>query len=94
MRILLITGIVIGPFLMYYLSNTWKNIRFLFHIVAIISTMVFGIIASLSIYQIIIDNTVLMTNIHAIFLNPFFLLSGSYIGLYMLYFLLTLTMKQ
>jgi len=36
------------------------------------------------IYKIIRDSTVFMTNIHAIFLNPFFLVTASYLGLYVI----------
>lgn len=79
---------MIVPLLMYFLQRKWATFRLVFDVIAIISVLVFGNIASLSIYQIIKDNTVLMTNIHAVFLNPFFLITGAYMGIYIIYLLL------
>jgi hypothetical protein len=79
---------------MFYLQKKWIRFRLIFNLGAIIATLLFGNIASLSIYQIIKDNTVLMTNIHAVFLNPYFLIAGSYLGVYILYRLLILTEKE
>lgn len=94
MKILLVLGSVIIPVIMYIIQNHWQRFRLVFNWIAIIATLVFGNIASLSIYQVIKDNTVLMTNIHAVFLNPFFLITGSYIGVYIIYRLLILTMEE
>ncbi|ASK61213.1 transposase [Virgibacillus phasianinus] len=91
MRIFLIAGSIILPLVMFFLQKYRIKFRLIFNLGAILSTLVFGNIASLSIYQIIKDNTVLMTNIHAVFLNPFFLITGSYIGIYILYLLLLVT---
>jgi hypothetical protein len=88
MKVLLVLGSIIFPLLMYVVQKKWDGIHAVFNLIAIISALVFGNIATLSIYQIIKDNTVLMTNIHAIFLNPFFLITGSYLGVYILYLLL------
>ncbi|WP_238591036.1 hypothetical protein [Oceanobacillus picturae] len=40
------------------------------------------------------ENTVFMTTIHAILLNPLFLVAGGYIGIYTAYRLLLLTRKE
>lgn len=88
MKILLIAGSIILPLIMLYTQHHWFRLRIIYDAAAIIALLIFGNIASLSIYQIIIDNTVFMTEIHAIFLNPYFLISGSYIGVYILYQLL------
>lgn len=61
-----------------------ERLHFIFNITAFVSTLVIGNIAFVSIYQTIRDETVFMTNIHAIFLNPFFLITGSYLGLYII----------
>ncbi|WP_042150106.1 hypothetical protein [Paucisalibacillus sp. EB02] len=90
MKVLLVLGSIIFPLLMYVLKKKWVMMRVVFNLSAIISSLVFGNIAASSIYQIIKDNTVLMTNIHAIFLNPYFLITGSYLGIYSLYLLLVL----
>ncbi|WP_256218323.1 transposase [Bacillus sp. MUM 116] len=68
--------------------------RYIFNLGVIVSAIIFGNIASLSIYEIIKDNTVFMTNIHSIFLNPFFLLTGGYLGIYILYRLIKLTIDD
>jgi len=79
---------------MFYLQN--KNIKFrvIFNITAVISAIIFGNIASTSIFQILIDNAVFMTAIHGVFLEPFFLIAGAYIGVFIVYRLLILTMAE
>jgi len=94
MKTILIAGSFIAPLIMFYSQKRWKRLRLIYNLVTIIAVLVFGNIASLSIYKIIIDKTVFMTSIHAVFLNPFFLISGSYIGIYVLYRLLLLTMEE
>lgn len=60
----------------------------------VLSVILFGDIAALSILQIIQDNTVFMTAIHAIFLDPLFLATGAYIWIYTIYCLMLLTIKD
>jgi len=79
---------------MFYSQKVWPLLRFIYNLVSIIAVLVFGNIASLSIYKIIKDKTVFMTAIHAVFLNPLFLFAGSYIGIYVLYRLLLLSMEE
>lgn len=66
----------------------------IFNFIAIIAYAVFGIIAATSIAEIILHHVVFMTNIHAVFLNFYFILSGSYIGIYGLYELIRFFIKQ
>lgn len=66
----------------------------IFNTIALISAVIFGNIAATSIYQVIIDNTIFMTEIHAIFLNPFFLITGAYLGVYIIYRLIMITLKE
>src|SRR5699024_2846286 len=94
MKVMLIAGSIILPLIMFYSQKHWLRLRFIYNFVAIIAALVFGNIASLSIYKIIKDKTVFMTSIHAIFLNPFFLIAGSYIGIYALYRLLLLSLEE
>ncbi|MFA1818853.1 transposase [Virgibacillus oceani] len=91
---MLIAGSIVLPFIMYISQKKWIQFRLIFNAAAIIAVLVFGNIASLSVYQIIKDNTVFMTAIHAIFLNPFFLITGSYIGIYLLYKLILISMEE
>ncbi|MFD1849751.1 transposase [Oceanobacillus bengalensis] len=91
---MLIAGSVILPLMMFYTQKQWVGLRVIYNVIAIIAVLVFGNIASLSIYKIINDNTVFMTAIHGVFLNPYFLIAGSYIGIYILYRLLLLNMEE
>ncbi len=93
MKILLVLGSVIGPLIMYFLSRK-KLFRLAIHVLAILSALIFGNIASLSIYQIIVDDAVFMTTIHGIFLNPLFLITGAYLGVYLLFRLLVLSLNE
>ncbi|WP_026572897.1 hypothetical protein [Bacillus sp. UNC438CL73TsuS30] len=85
MKILLILASIVTPILMIILQRKWVKLQNLYHVVAIISVLIFGNIASIGILNIINDGTVFMTNIHALFLNPFFLMTGGYLGFYLLY---------
>lgn len=94
MEVILVISTIVLPIIMYLLQKFSAKFRLIFDITAIVATLVFGNIASLSIYEIIVENMVFMTTIHAIFLNPFFLATGAYMGLYILYRLLLVTMEE
>ncbi|WP_087960612.1 transposase [Bacillus sp. AP8] len=94
MKILLILSTFTVPIIMFFLQKLWKKTRILFNYLAFLSIIIFGSITSVSVYQIIKDQTVFMTNIHAILLNPFFLLTGAYLGLYITYQLINLSLNE
>ncbi|ETT86221.1 hypothetical protein C176_05902 [Viridibacillus arenosi FSL R5-213] len=94
MKILLVLSTIVLPIIMVFLRNKNKMIVMLFNIIAVVSTIIFGSIASTSIYQIIVDNAVFMTAIHKVFLNPLFLISGGYLGIYIIYRLMILTLDE
>lgn len=94
MKMLLISGSIMLPLLMVYSQKLSTKFNLIYNILAIITILVFGNIASLSIYKIIQENSVFMTAIHAVFLNPYFLITGSYIGIYVLYRILLLSMEE
>lgn len=94
MKFLLVFSGIGVSIVMYYLQNKNNKFRTTFNILSVVSAIVFGIIASTSIYQIIKDNAVFMTTIHAIFLNPFFLITGAYLGIFTIYRLMILTMNE
>jgi len=94
MEVFLILGRIIAPALMIILQRKWFKFRSIFHVAAILSALIFGNIASISIHQIIENQTVFMTNIHALFLNPLFLLAGAYLGVYLLYTLALHTLND
>jgi len=93
MKIALVLGSIVAPIIMIALYKK-KIFRVIFNVVAIVSALIFGNIASLSIHQIIVDDAVFMTTIHGIFLDPFFLISGAYLGVYLLYRLLVIAMNE
>lgn len=94
MIIFFILGSISLPLLMLYSQKISTKFNLVYNILAIIAILVFGNIASLSIYKVIKENSVFMTTIHAIFLNPFFLITGAYIGIYVLYRMLLLSMEE
>ncbi|GGP17362.1 transposase [Oceanobacillus neutriphilus] len=93
MIIILVASIAV-PILMLYLKIRSKKFQIAFNALAAISAVIFGVIAAVSIRQILIDNTVFMTAIHSVFLNPIFLITGAYIGLFAIYRLLILTLDE
>ncbi|MEC2078349.1 transposase [Metabacillus fastidiosus] len=94
MKILLVASSIIFPIAMFFLQSRIKLFRIIFNIIAVISALIFGNIAATSIYQILIDNTVFMTAIHSVFLNPYFLITGAYLGIFLLYRLMILTLDE
>lgn len=90
MKILFIVGSIVLPIAMYLLQKKWTWFHKMLDGMAIFSALLFGNILSLSIYEVIQNKSVFMTNIHAILLDPFFLSSGAYLGVYLLYRLLHL----
>ncbi|MFC4403871.1 transposase [Gracilibacillus xinjiangensis] len=94
MSYLLIAGSIVLPFVMFLARKKWDRIQIVYNVAALIALLLFGNLASVSIYQIIRDNTVFMTNIHGLFLNPFFLITGAYLGLYAIYQLINLSVKS
>ncbi|MFP7733556.1 transposase [Priestia aryabhattai] len=93
MAFLIVAGSIIFPILMLFFSLKWRVAELVFNTLALLSALVFGNIAAASIYHILKNHTVFMTSIHAIFLNPAFLLTGAYLGIYVLYKLLGLTLN-
>lgn len=85
MKIFLVLGSIIIPIVMVVLQRKWRRFHIFFNLAALISALIFGNIASIAIFNIIKDNKVFMTNIHSVFLNPFFLITGAYLGLYLIY---------
>jgi len=82
------------PVVMLYLQHKSDKFKMIFNIAAVISTIIFGSIASTTIYQIIVEDAVFMTTIHAIFLNSFFLLTGAYLGVFIIYRLMIMALEE
>ena len=94
MKLLLVVLSISLPIVMFVMQKYFEKIRILFNIIALLSALIFGNIASLAIYEILKDQTVFMTNIHAIFLNSYFLITGGYLGLYILYRLIIMIKSE
>lgn len=93
MKSMLIIGSIIFPLIMFFSAKNLLKLQVIYNLLAIIAGLVFGNIASISIYSIIKNETVFTPAIHAVFLNPLFLIAGSYLGLYALYRLLLLNIN-
>ncbi|RTQ91338.1 transposase [Lysinibacillus telephonicus] len=94
MKIFLIVGSIVIPIVMVVLQRKWWKHHIFFNLAALISALIFGNIASIAIFNIIKDNKVFMTNIHSVFLNPFFLITGAYLGLYLLYTIILRSLNE
>lgn len=94
MKIIIVALSVMVPLIMYILQINRPRLRKLYHILALIALVVFGNIASLKIYDVIIDNTVYSFEIHSIFLNPLFIITGAYLGVYAIYLLLLISVTN
>ncbi|PEX38821.1 hypothetical protein COK00_14695 [Bacillus cereus] len=88
MKLLIGTFPIVLSFIFYWLAKQ-PTIRIALHILAYLTLYVLGTIISINIYEVLIQDLVFMTSIHGILLNPFFLISGAYIGIYTLYLLLS-----
>lgn len=88
MKIVIVILSIVIPAVMLLLQRRGGIWGRLFDAVAVLAAIVAGNIAAIAVYQIIRDNTVFMTSIHGIFLNPFFLVTGAYLGVYYTYNLL------
>ncbi len=94
MKFLIIVGSIIMPIIMLLMQKYGENWRAIFTVAAIIAALIFGDIAAVAIYEIIEDKTVFMTNVHAVFLNSAFLITGAYLGVYAIYQLFLLGLVE
>jgi len=92
--IIIFLGSITFPLAMTYLRNRWHKFGYAFNVASLVAALIFGNITAFSVYKIISDHTVFMTKIHAVFLNPLFLASGAYLGVFFLYRLSLLTMES
>lgn len=76
------------PLILALTATMLPKLKVLYDGMAVACAYIFGIISAFKIYEVIRDHAVLMTNIHAIFNNVAFLITGAYLGNYALYRLL------
>ncbi|MFF6015717.1 transposase [Lysinibacillus fusiformis] len=91
MNVFIIVTIIVIPALMVYLQQKSDKMRLVFNALGVVSAILFGYIAATSITQIILEDVVFMTTIHAVFLNPIFLLTGAYLGLFFIQYMIDIT---
>ncbi|KEK09131.1 transposase [Lysinibacillus sphaericus] len=91
MNVIIIVTIIVIPALMVYLQQKSDKMRLVFNALGVASAILFGYIAATSITQIILEDAVFMTTIHAVFLNPIFLLTGAYLGLFFIQYMIDIT---
>ncbi|MDQ0878133.1 hypothetical protein QFZ77_006792 [Paenibacillus sp. V4I3] len=94
MSIIIVVLSILIPISMLISAWLFTMCRTVYHVLAVGCAYVFGIISVLAIYEILRDETVFMTNIHGVFQNGLFLLSGAYLGCYGIYTLLRWTLKE
>lgn len=94
MKALLVISTIVVPLVMLYVVQKSTKVKILFNGLALLATIVFGGITATSIYQIIVDDAVFMTSIHALFLNEVFLAAGAYVGVFVIYRLMLLTWEE
>lgn len=94
MSIIMVVLSFLIPISMLISAWLFTMCRIVYHVLAVACAYVFSIISVLAIYEILRDETVFMTNIHGIFQNGLFLLSGAYLGCYGIYTLLRWTLKE
>ncbi|MGG0171376.1 transposase [Paenibacillus dokdonensis] len=85
---LLIAGFIVVPFIMTALAIRSKLVRYVLHLVALLSFYTAGSIVTTVVYMNRTHETVFTTNVHDVLLNPWFLMTGAYLGLYIPYRLL------
>ncbi|MDQ0187197.1 transposase [Cytobacillus kochii] len=86
--------IIMIPLLMVFANKNWAPTHIVLISLATISLIVFESITATTVYEIIRENLVFMTTVHVVFLNPLFLITGGYLGVFLLYLLfLRLAMK-
>ncbi|MED4887136.1 transposase [Lysinibacillus fusiformis] len=93
MNVFIMVTIIVIPAVMVYLQQKSDKIRLVFNALGVVSAILFGYIAATSITQIILEDVVFMTTIHAVFLNPIFLLTGAYLGLFFIQYMIDITIR-
>ncbi|MFJ8528958.1 hypothetical protein [Bacillus sp. NPDC094106] len=72
---------------LFLLFAVHPKVRIVLDVCAYCSLYILGTIIALHIYDVLIRGLVFMTTIHSILLNPLFLITGAYVGVYSLYLL-------
>lgn len=90
MKFLFVAGTIVVPLIMYYLQQRQEKVKTLYHLIAFIALITFSNIIVIKVYEIITEGDVFTMEIHGLFLNPLFIISGAYLGIYVTFLLLLL----
>ncbi|MFS0840035.1 hypothetical protein [Paenibacillus sp. 1P03SA] len=72
------------PWLLVWLQNKVTGAKRIMDTAAYAALVLFSGIAGVTVSEILVNGTVFMTSVHKVFLNPLFLASGGWLGLYAL----------
>ncbi|MDM5188299.1 hypothetical protein QUF99_13510 [Bacillus sp. DX4.1] len=72
----------------FLLFTAHPKFRIFLDVCAYFSLYGFGTIIAFTVYDVLVHNMVFTTTVHRILINPLFLITGAYIGVYLLYLIL------
>lgn len=75
-------ALALGTVLVSWVSFVSGMASRLFDVVAVVAAFMFFVIAADAIRETIVHDTVFMTEVHEVLVNPFFLGAGAYLGPY------------
>ncbi|MEC0372430.1 transposase [Paenibacillus chibensis] len=84
----LIAAFIVVPFPMTALAVRFRVVRYALHLLALVCYYTVGSIITAAVYSNRAHDTVFTTDVHNVLLNPWFLFTGAYLGLYIPYRLL------
>lgn len=90
-QLLLIVGAILVPILMFMVRH--RPVAAVFDLLAALSVLLANIAAGLAVLEIKQENTEFTTHVHEIFMDPLFLVTTGYVGLYSVYRLLVATSR-
>lgn len=94
LKIPIFLSTLILPLLMLWSTKWSKVFAPIYNVLAFISLYLFSVTVALYVLDTILEEKVYNTTIHGILLNPFFIISGGYFGMYALYQILRLIFSR
>lgn len=82
MMLMIGAALAVGAVIVAWSSRVNKIAKQVFDGIAVIALFVFFVIAATGVMETLVHDTVFMTEVHHVLLNPFFLASGAYLGPY------------
>lgn len=85
MFILLVLGTVAAPAFMFVVRFLAPRASITFDSLGIAAMYGFGWCATRAVFDVLVEDTVMMTEVHKVLYNPVFLSCAAYLGVYALY---------